>query len=322
MAENTSESLFFQAPGKPDAEADHRTGILPYQAIKEAIANREIQAAEDFGEAQIQPASLDLRLGPVAYRVRSSFLPGKSATVQDKLGALAMHEIDLRPGAVLEKGCVYIVPLQEHLRLRKRLSALANPKSSTGRLDIFARLITDHGTEFDRVRERYQGPLYAEISPRTFSVLVRENSRLVQLRLRRGSPPSSDAALRRLHDTVGLVDAEAGQEDIKKGLAITVDLAGGDSGVIGYRAKKHAGLIDIDKIGHYDRANFWDPLRADVDRALILDPGEFYILASRETVTSSGSTMRVSSIPASAWPRPAARVPAPCSRCALTRCRS
>jgi dCTP deaminase len=283
MASDTKESLFPRTEAAP--EADRTTGILPYQAIKEAIANREIQAAEDFGEAQIQPASLDLRLGPVAYRVRSSFLPGKSATVLDKLGALAMHEIDLRPGAVLEKGCVYIVPLQEHLRLRKRLSALANPKSSTGRLDIFARLITDHGTEFDRVRERYQGPLYAEISPRTFSVLVRENSRLVQLRLRRGSPPSSDAALRRLHDTVGLVDAEAGQEDIKKGLAITVDLAGGESGVIGYRAKKHAGLIDIDKIGHYDRANFWDPLRADAGRALILDPGEFYILASRETVT-------------------------------------
>ena len=146
------------------------------------------------------------------------------------------------------------------------------------------------GPEFDRVRERYQGPLYAEVSPRTFSVLVRENSCLVQLRIRRGSPPSSDAALRRLHDTVGLVDAEPGQEDIKNGLAITVDLSGdlsGDSasGVVGYRVKKHAGLIDIDRIGHYDRADFWDPIRTDADKALILDPGEFYILASRETVT-------------------------------------
>jgi len=286
MASDTKESLFPRTDAEAAAEADRATGILPYQAIKEAIASREIQASREIGEAQIQPASLDLRLGAVAYRVRSSFLPGKNATVQQKLDSLAMHEIDLKPGAVLEKGCVYIVPLQEHLRLRKRVSALANPKSSTGRLDIFARLITDHGTEFDRVRERYQGPLYAEISPRTFSVLVRENSRLVQLRIRRGSPPSSDAALRRLHDSVGLVDAEPGQEDIKNGLAITVDLTGVDaSGVIGYRAKKHAGLIDVDRIGHYDRADFWDPLRVDAGNTLILDPGEFYILASRETVT-------------------------------------
>ena len=286
MASDTSESLFPRPGTAGDPETDRTTGILPYQAIKDAIANREIQAQQEIGEAQIQPASLDLRLGPVAYRVRSSFLPGKNATVQQKLDALAMHEVDLRTGAVLEKGCVYIVPLQEHLRLRKRISALANPKSSTGRLDIFARLITDYGTEFDRVRERYQGPLYAEISPRTFSVLVRENSRLVQLRVRRGSPPSSDAALQRLHDTVGLVDAEPGQEDIKNGLAITVDLAGdGASGVVGYRAKKHAGLIDIDRVAHYDRADFWDPIHVDADKGLILDPGEFYILASRETVT-------------------------------------
>jgi len=283
MASDTSESLFPRPDTATDPETDRTTGILPYQAIKDAIANREIQAREEIGEAQIQPASLDLRLGPVAYRVRTSFLPGRNATVQQKLDALAMHEVDLRTGAVLEKGCVYIVPLQEHLHLRKRISALANPKSSTGRLDIFARLITDYGTEFDRVRERYQGPLYAEISPRTFSVLVRENSRLVQLRIRRGSPPSSDAALRRLHDSVGLVNAEPGQEDIKNGLAITVDLT--SDGVAGYRAKKHAGLIDIDRIGHYDRADFWDPIRADSDKGLILDPGEFYILASRETVT-------------------------------------
>ncbi|MHA1599978.1 MAG: 2'-deoxycytidine 5'-triphosphate deaminase [Alphaproteobacteria bacterium] len=286
MASDTSESLFPRPDTAANPETDRTTGILPYQAIKDAIANREIQAQAEIDDEQIQPASLDLRLGPVAYRVRSSFLPGKSSTVQQKLESLAMHEIDLRTGAVLEKGCVYIVPLQEHLRLRKRSSALANPKSSTGRLDIFARLITDYGTEFDRVRERYQGPLYAEISPRTFSVLVRENSRLVQLRIRRGSPPSSDAALRRLHDSVGLVDAEPGQEDIKNGLAITVDLTGeGASGTIGYRAKKHAGLIDIDRVGHYDRADFWDPLHTDAGGALILDPGEFYILASRETVT-------------------------------------
>ncbi|HEY6241289.1 MAG TPA: 2'-deoxycytidine 5'-triphosphate deaminase, partial [Burkholderiales bacterium] len=161
------------------------TGILPSQELEHQVrVTREIRSLEPIQDDQYQPASLDLRLGSVAYRVRASFLPGKDATVKQKLEDLAMHEMDIGNGAVLERGCVYIVPLLEGLALKKRASAMGNPKSSTGRLDIFTRLITDYGTEFDRVREGYGGPLYAEVSPRTFSVLVRKGSRLNQIRIR------------------------------------------------------------------------------------------------------------------------------------------
>ncbi len=265
---------------------DHSTGLLPDVAIREAIAGHEIQAAKDIETAQIQPASLDLRFGPIAYRVRASFLPGRDASVAEKLPSFAMHEIDLSHGAVLEKGCCYIVPLVEHLALKKRTMALANPKSSTGRLDIFARLITDYGEEFDRVRERYRGPLFAEVSPRTFSVLAREGSCLLQLRIRRGSPPASDTAMRRLHEEQSLVDAKTDPAEIRGGLPIRVDLSGeAGGGMVGYRAKKHAGLIDLDKINHYPALDYWDPIAANPDRRLILDPDEFYILTSREAVS-------------------------------------
>ncbi len=206
--------------------------------------------------------------------------------VQQPLERLSMHRLDLCGGAVLEKGCVYIVPLLESLNLRRRVSAIANPKSSTGRLDVFARLITDQGAEFDRVRDGYKGPLYAEISPRTFSILVREGDRLMQLRIRHGSPAASDAALRRLHDQIGLISAEPGREFIRNGVLITVDAAGGsESGVIGWRARKHAGLIDLARIGHYDPEEFWEPVRAAKGGGVILDPDDFYILASKEAVT-------------------------------------
>ena len=181
------------------------TGLLPSQEIRALVGSREIQAPDGIAEDQIQPASLDLRLGTEAFRVRASFLPGPNATVRERIEAFGMHRIDLTNAAVLEKGCVYIVPLQESLALRHRTSGIANPKSSTGRLDVFTRLITDHASVFDQVAAGYKGPLYAEISPRTFSVVVRPGSRLGQLRLRRGSPTASDAALRRLHRVVPLV---------------------------------------------------------------------------------------------------------------------
>src|SRR6202040_3399791 len=207
------------------------------------------------GEDQVQPASLDLRLGEVAYRVRASFLPGGRNTVRDKLDQLSMHRIDLTAGTVLERDCVYIVPLLEMTALPRRTTAAANPKSSTGRLDVFARVITDNGTEFDRVREGYKGPLYAEISPRAFSILVRTGSRLVQLRIRRGSPGFSDTALRRLNEEVGLVEAPPGAapgpQTIRNGLAFTVDV-GGDkaTGIVGYKARRHTDVVDVDR-GYY-----------------------------------------------------------------------
>jgi dCTP deaminase len=282
------------SPSSEASEGEYTTGLLPSQMLREAVKQgREILASEPIGDDQIQPASIDLRLGEIAYRVRASFLPGLRASVADKLAFLSMHRIDLTKGAVLEKDCVYIVPLLERLALRRRSSAGANPKSSTGRLDVFARVITDYGTEFDRVREGYKGSLYAELSPRAFSILVRTGSRLVQLRLRRGSPAIRDAALRRLHDEVGLVGGPAGplagREAIKGGLAFTVDVEGDkETGIVGYKARRHTDVIDVDRVGYYDPREFWEAvyrLRGPGgEGGILLDPNDFYILASRETV--------------------------------------
>jgi dCTP deaminase len=261
------------------------TGILPSHVLKKLIAGkREIAADEPFTDAQIQPASIDLRLGPVAYRVRASFLTGKSATVEEKLAQVFMHEIDLTHGAVLEAGCVYIVKLLERAEFSARIAGNANPKSSTGRIDVFTRLITDHGEAFDRVDAGYHGPLYAEISPQTFPILVRKGSRLNQLRIRHGSPQFSDTQLRRLHAEQPLVDCEP---DIDNGLGFSIDLKGPTSnkdGRIGWRAKRHTGLIDVDRPDILSPYDYWDSVEANSGGHLVLDPDEFYILASRERI--------------------------------------
>lgn len=266
--------------------AAHTTGILPSHELEHQVrVTKEIFALEPIEESQFQPASIDLRLGPVAYRVRASFLPGKDSTVEQRLEDLAMHRMDISNGGVLERGCVYIVPLLEGLSLRHRTSAMGNPKSSTGRLDVFTRLITDYGTEFDRVREQYKGPLYAEVSPRTFSVLVRKGSRLSQLRIRRGNPPITDEDMRRLQQEHNVVGSMIDEDEIRNGVPVSVDVQGSETGgLIGYRAKSHSGLIDIDKVRHYDPADFWEPVYAPRRGGLILDPAEFYILASRDPV--------------------------------------
>jgi dCTP deaminase len=263
------------------------TGILGSQTIREWAGSGRIESDIPVEERQIQPASIDLRLGPVAYRVRASFLPGRAASVMDKLERFEMHRIDLSESAVLEKGCVYIVPLLERLRLPSGVSGAANPKSSTGRLDVFTRLITDYTAEFESVVPGYRGPLYAEISPRTFSILVRQGSCLNQLRFRRGNPPTADAAMRRLQETEGLVDAGEMAADINKGVAISVDLKGDVAGLVGYRAKPHTALIDIDKPGAYDVLDYWEPVYRTRGKPaeLILNPDEFYILMSKEYVT-------------------------------------
>ncbi|MBN9545572.1 MAG: 2'-deoxycytidine 5'-triphosphate deaminase [Alphaproteobacteria bacterium] len=256
------------------------TGILPSHVLKRLIASgREIGAQEPFTDAQIQPASIDLRLGPAAYRVRASFLPGPNATVEEKLANVFMHEVDLTQGAVLETGCVYIVPLLERADFSARISGVANPKSSTGRIDVFTRLITDRAQAFDRVEAGYRGPLYAEISPQTFPALVRKGSRLNQLRIRHGSPQFSDTQLRRLHADSALVDRDP---DIENGLGLSIDLKG--PGRIGWRAKRHTGLIDVDRPGLLDPHQFWDSIEPNEAGHLVLDPDEFYILASRERV--------------------------------------
>ena len=264
-------------------------GILPDRMIAALAEAGEIRAARPFDADQIQPASLDLRLGAIAYRVRASFLPGPGTTVAQRIAELKLHEFSLAAGAVLETGCVYIVPLIERLALPADIAAATNPKSSTGRLDVFTRVIADETRGFDRITGGYHGPLYAEISPKTFPVLVREGSRLSQLRLRRGDAALSGEALRALHARERLVDrTEAVMGD---GIAVSIDLAGsgandraGLNGVVGYRAKRHTGVIEVERRAAYEVADFWEPIVARADRSLILDPDEFYILASTEAV--------------------------------------
>ncbi|WP_371154581.1 2'-deoxycytidine 5'-triphosphate deaminase [Jannaschia sp. 2305UL9-9] len=256
------------------------TGVLASQQIEAMIAAGAIDAPP-LAPDQVQPASLDLRLGSVAYRVRASFLPGAGRGLTDRLSEFEMHRIDLTDGAVLEKGAVYLVPLQETLALPAGLSAVANAKSSTGRLDLLTRTVTDGGTEFDRIAPGYHGPLYAEICPRSFSVLVRPGMRLNQIRFRAGEAVLEDDALRDLHAHTPLVDGTAVIDD---GLGFSVDLRPGAGNLVGWRAKPHSGVIDLDRIGQYAPSDFWEAIRTDRQR-IILDPGAFYILVSREAVT-------------------------------------
>ena len=253
-------------------------GLLPRAAVASLIARGAISAERVIEPSQIQPASLDLRLGKAAYRLRASFLPGRTMTVRERLDSFASERMSLEgEGAVLEKGIVYIAPLAERLALPETLAGAANPKSSTGRLDIFVRLIVDNGAAFDEAPAGYSGPLWVEISPRSFSVRVREGTRLNQLRLREAARVSlTDDDLRARHAHAALVDRPLALRD---GLVVHVGLAG--EGIVGFRALKNSSVIDVDKPGAYAAEDFWEPIRARAGR-LILDPDEFYILASRE----------------------------------------
>jgi dCTP deaminase len=282
MADIATLSKSFPAPASP-----RTTGILPYQSINAMAREGEILADADILPEQIQPASIDLRLGAVAYRVRASFLPGPEATVMEKIHQLDGYAIDLREGAVLEKGCVYVVPLLESLRLNGLVAGFANPKSSTGRLDILTRLIADRSAAFDRVERGYEGPLYAEIAPRTFSVVVRTGTRLNQLRFRRGSPTIPSSELQRLHDEGQIVMAIGDEKKLSEDgmLRVTVDLSGpGGTSLVGFRARKHTDRIDVDNIGFYDPLDFWEPIHFHRDPRVILDPNDFYILKTCESV--------------------------------------
>ena len=280
-------------------------GILSMPQLKQAFEAGIISADAPLLEGQLQPASLDLRLGARAWRVQASFLPGQGECVKDKLDGLSMHEIDLRGGAVLEKGCVYIAEIMEGLNLPENITGLANPKSSTGRLDVFTRLIVEEvdkadKIEFEMVPSGYSGRLYAEISPRTFSIWARQGSRLSQLRLRvhnevreneegtmdhlvRGGVPPLMAWQISQRTTIN--------NSTNYGINLSVNLSEVAhpqiSGLIGWRARKYAGMIDVDKVGEYEIAAFWEPVTRDHLTAdgLVLNPDEFYILASREYVT-------------------------------------
>ena len=272
-----------------------RPGILAQQTIDALATSGAILAERAFDADQVQPASLDLRLGSLAHRVRASFLPGPDLSVEAKIRALTLHTVDLSQGAVLETGCVYIVPLMERLALPPQVAAGANPKSSTGRLDVFTRVIVDQTRAFDTIPAGYHGPLYLEISPRTFPVLVRAGSRLSQIRFRVGEARLSDADLARVHAEHAIVGG--GEAVIHDGLTLSIDLDGGtwahgalpfhgvDGSLVGWRAKRHTGVVDVDLKAGLDVLDFWEPIvRRGTQRSLILDPDEFYILASREAV--------------------------------------
>lgn len=275
-----------------DLQAIYTTGILPSQQIRELINVGYLRAEQEITNDQIQPASIDLRLGSVAYRVRASFLPGENSRVIRRVDELLMHELDLSRPTVLERGCVYIVPLMEEVSLPPKISGKANPKSTTGRLDIFTRLITDYGTEFERVKVGYKGKLYAEIVPRTFSVVVHEGTKLNQLRFVQRSPGEelapSDTRLGKLDKEETLVyldDEEPVKADISNGLWISVDLRGkNEDEVVGYKAKRNAPLIDLDKVSYYSPADFWEPIRLQTVKHLVLDPDDFYILISKQRI--------------------------------------
>ncbi|MGH9606858.1 MAG: 2'-deoxycytidine 5'-triphosphate deaminase [Terracidiphilus sp.] len=265
-----------------------KSGILPAQNIRELIDRGCIEADSAIEDGQIQPASMDLRLGPVAYRVQASFLPGKFSKVEKRIKALQMAEIDLQKPAVLERGCVYIVPLLERLNLPKNISASANPKSTTGRLDIFTRLITDYGAEFEQVRAEYKGPLYAEIVSRTFTIYVTQGTRLNQLRFIRGNPSPSDNKTTDLHKKETLVyldDDSPARVLIDEGVRMSLSLQGDtNSDTVAYKARKNSLAVDLSKLDYYPVEEFWETVRQPKKKAIILDPGDFYILASKERV--------------------------------------
>ncbi|HXZ19712.1 MAG TPA: 2'-deoxycytidine 5'-triphosphate deaminase [Candidatus Acidoferrales bacterium] len=268
------------------------SGVLPSQVIRNLIASGHIVPRKELkapiSEDQIQPASIDLRLGEVAYRVRASFLPGRSFTVQKKIQDLKMSEVDLTRPAVFEKNCVYIVPLAEELFLPDEISAKCNPKSTTGRLDIFTRLITDYGEDFEWVRNGYRGPLYAEVVPRTFSVVLSAGMKLSQMRFLLGDPSSDDRSLRALdrqHGLVYLSEDNRAEAEIEEGLWIRVSTqSDSPADVVAYKARHNAPVIDLSKVNYYEPDDFWELIYPPRSGSLILDPGAFYIIASKERV--------------------------------------
>jgi len=288
MPKNLPNELLF--PIGPMGDLGTKFGVLPRQRIKALIRRKIVQSPVEIEDTQIQPASLDLRLGAKAYRVPASFLPGKTKTVAEQLSELESDEINLESGAVLEKGTVYVVELQECLDLPDSISALANPKSSTGRLDVFTRLIADNSEVFDNVPGGYEGKIYIEISPCSFPIRVRRGSKLNQIRFRRRNSQQpetwnftlSDRELSEVHKKSRLVD---GPLQLRNGLILSVDLnSQSASNTVGYRAQKFTGVIDMDKADEYDLRDFWEPVHVRDYKKLILDPNQFYILASRERI--------------------------------------
>ena len=272
-------------------DPEGKDGILPWQEIKRLVEIGRI--GPDIPDSQIQPASMDLRLGSKAYRVQASFLRGNSTTLMTKVQELLDSTLDLSVPTpqLLEPGVVYIIPLLESVRLPDNIQGIANPKSTTGRLDIFVRLITEFGDQFDRVPAGYSGQLYIEVSSRTFPVRVKQGMRLNQLRFVRGNSlePVRNGALRKLVKEYGLIHetASPGSPDssVGDGVEIRVDLEGeNESRVVAYRAKEAPRAIELDKLDYYDPADFWERIERPRKRRIILSKGSFYLLASKARV--------------------------------------
>ena len=283
-AEAAQEELFPEYAYPPS----YTTGVFPSQTIAALENKGYIFADQEIAEAQIQPASIDLRLGPKAYRIQASFLPGRQSTVMHKLREWMIAELDISTPTVFERGCVYLVPLMEAMKLPHDIGAKANPKSTAGRLDVFTRLITDGAIEFDQVPTGYKGPLHAEIVPRTFPIVFTQGDCINQLRLRRGNPPSLDSHLQKLDEEKSLVYAGGDRPSealIRNGLRVSINLQGASgTNVIGYRAKKHVPAVDFRKTNHYAPTEFWDMIEHPHNNSLILNPDDFYILGSKEKI--------------------------------------
>lgn len=265
-------------------------GVLPAQQIHKAIADDVIRADTAFEDGQVQPASLDLRLGGVAHRLRCSFVPGDD-TVETRLDDYSMETIDLSTGsgAILERDRPYLIPLVEELRLPETTRARTNPKSSTGRVDVFCRVITDHSHRFDEVAAGYDGRLWLEVVPRSFTIKVRAGLRLNQLRLVTGREALGDAELRALHaDEPVLWKAGVAPEPdalvLAGGLFLGVDLTGSGSQGVGYKAKRNSKLLDLADVRGHRAEDFWEPVAAESGGRLVLEPEEFYLLISSERV--------------------------------------
>jgi dCTP deaminase len=263
-------------------------GILPVQWLRKAVGQGLISSARTIPESSYQPASLDLRLGETARRLRCSFLPGPT-TVAERLKEYEMGHVDLRDGAILERNRPYLIPLLEELDLPDSLRAKANPRSSTGRVDVFTRVITDRGFTFDDVRPGYRGPLYLEVVSRSFTIKVKTGISLNQLRLMHGTARCTDREIIELHRETPLLyhDGSAIQPDqvvVSQGLFLSLDMRSGAGGAIGYRAKKNSRLLDLSAEYAHDPADYWEPVGKEEGNRAVLEPEEFYLLLSREAV--------------------------------------
>ena len=292
MRSFTARRSFDGAPAHSQRCDRMAPGVLSNVMLEEAITHGIISAGEyRIGERQLQPASLDLTLGKVAHRLRCSFLPDKEP-VEQKLKSLSEGQIDLRkegPG-FLERNVPYLVELREQLALPPGTRGKANPKSSTGRIDVFTRVITDQSYQFDEVANGYHGKLYLEIVPISFPIRVCEGLSLNQLRLIAGEAPRlTDTEIHEEHAKAPLLFVDgravlAKDLAVRNGLFLSLDLRGDSDGFVGYKARRNTRLLDLTSVEAVDPADFWEPVIRERGDRIVLEPEEFYLLMSRENV--------------------------------------